>query len=107
MVVGPGSRLFLIYLQAQTLRVHSSISRRVPVGSCIGIEWYVVFQFKFRESSADKKLQAEWGYLYSGSVQVSAVDENGDYQVDILEVGDIWYFPKGSAHTIQGMFLLT
>ena len=33
---------------------------------------------------------------------VSAVDENGDYQVDKLQVGDIWYFPKGSAHTVQG-----
>lgn len=45
---------------------------------------------------------AEWGYVYAGSVIISAVDENGDYQVDKLEVGDIWYFPKGSAHTIQG-----
>lgn len=33
---------------------------------------------------------------------MSAVDEAGKNQVDVLEVGDIWYFPKGSAHTIQG-----
>ncbi|KAH8802459.1 oxalate decarboxylase [Xylogone sp. PMI_703] len=46
---------------------------------------------------------AEWGYLYAGSVLVSAVDENGDYQVEKLEVGDIWYFPKGEAHTVQGL----
>ncbi|PMD35097.1 putative oxalate decarboxylase oxdC [Hyaloscypha variabilis F] len=46
---------------------------------------------------------AEWGYVYAGEVLVSAVDENGDYQVDRLQVGDIWYFPKGSAHTIQGL----
>ncbi|RDL42560.1 putative thermophilic glucose-6-phosphate isomerase [Venustampulla echinocandica] len=46
---------------------------------------------------------AEWGYVYAGSVLVSAVDENGHYQVDKLEVGDIWYFPKGSAHTVQGL----
>jgi oxalate decarboxylase/phosphoglucose isomerase-like protein (cupin superfamily) len=48
------------------------------------------------------KFQAEWGYVYAGQVLVSAVDENGDYQVDKLNVGDIWYFPKGSAHTVQG-----
>jgi oxalate decarboxylase/phosphoglucose isomerase-like protein (cupin superfamily) len=48
------------------------------------------------------RLQAEWGFVYAGEVLVSAVDENGDYQVDKLQVGDIWYFPKGSAHTIQG-----
>ncbi|KAI9762520.1 MAG: hypothetical protein M4579_000323 [Chaenotheca gracillima] len=46
---------------------------------------------------------AEWGYVYAGSVLISAVDEDGKNQVDKLEVGDIWYFPKGSAHTIQGL----
>ncbi|KAF2019899.1 thermophilic glucose-6-phosphate isomerase [Aaosphaeria arxii CBS 175.79] len=46
---------------------------------------------------------AEWGFVYAGRVLVSAVDENGKYQVDILEYGDIWYFPKGQAHTVQGL----
>lgn len=46
---------------------------------------------------------AEWGYVYAGQVQVSAVDENGKNQVETLNVGDIWYFPKGAAHTIQGL----
>ncbi|KAI1847583.1 hypothetical protein JX265_000834 [Neoarthrinium moseri] len=46
---------------------------------------------------------AEWGYVYAGSVLVSAVDENGQYQVSKLGVGDIWYFPKGEAHTVQGL----
>lgn len=41
--------------------------------------------------------------MYAGSILVSAVDETGKNQVDVLEVGDIWYFPKGAAHTIQGM----
>jgi hypothetical protein len=34
---------------------------------------------------------------------VSAVDEHGKYQVDELTFGDIWYFPKGQAHTVQGL----
>ncbi|KAH6895996.1 RmlC-like cupin domain-containing protein [Thelonectria olida] len=46
---------------------------------------------------------AEWGIVYSGSVQISAVDEFGRYQVENLNYGDIWYFPKGAAHTIQGL----
>lgn len=37
---------------------------------------------------------------------MSAVDEAGKNQVEKLEVGDIWYFPKGSAHTIQGKTLI-
>ncbi|QIW98628.1 hypothetical protein AMS68_004146 [Peltaster fructicola] len=46
---------------------------------------------------------AEWGYVYKGRITVSAVDEFGRNQVDTLEEGDIWYFPKGEAHTIQGL----
>lgn len=38
-----------------------------------------------------------------GRVLVSAVDENGRHQVAELEFGDIWYFPKGQAHTVQGL----
>ncbi|KAI1503468.1 RmlC-like cupin domain-containing protein [Biscogniauxia marginata] len=46
---------------------------------------------------------AEWGYLYAGSILISGVDQDGRYQVAKLEVGDIWYFPKGAAHTVQGL----
>lgn len=31
------------------------------------------------------------------------VDEFGRRQVETLNYGDIWYFPKGTAHTIQGL----
>ncbi|TID27028.1 Bicupin oxalate decarboxylase/oxidase [Venturia nashicola] len=46
---------------------------------------------------------AEWGIVYAGSVLISAVNEKGQFQVEKLGYGDIWYFPKGSAHTIQGL----
>jgi oxalate decarboxylase len=46
---------------------------------------------------------AEWGYVYHGQVAVSAVDEDGRNQVEVLNEGDIWYFPKGEAHVIQGL----
>ncbi|KAH8884404.1 Bicupin, oxalate decarboxylase/oxidase [Thozetella sp. PMI_491] len=46
---------------------------------------------------------AEWGFVYSGSIIISAVDELGRYQVEKLNYGDIWYFPKGVAHTVQGL----
>lgn len=56
--------------------------------------------------------QAEWGYLYKGSLAISAVDEQGRNQYEVINEGDIWYFPKGMAHTVQGVgdeneFLLT
>ncbi|KAF4470313.1 oxalate decarboxylase [Fusarium albosuccineum] len=46
---------------------------------------------------------AEWGIVYQGSVLISAVDEFGRYQEEVLNYGDIWYFPKGAAHTVQGL----
>ncbi|KAI0391748.1 RmlC-like cupin domain-containing protein [Xylariaceae sp. FL0594] len=46
---------------------------------------------------------AEWGYLYSGSILISAVDNDGKYIATKLEEGDVWYFPKGQAHTVQGL----
>ncbi|KAJ9234171.1 hypothetical protein DTO271D3_8203 [Paecilomyces variotii] len=46
---------------------------------------------------------AEWGYVYKGAVTVSAVNEDGQYELDTAKEGDIWYFPKGQAHTVQGL----
>ncbi|MCJ1442296.1 MAG: hypothetical protein MMC23_002789 [Stictis urceolatum] len=46
---------------------------------------------------------AEWGYVYKGQITVSAIDEEGRNQFETLDEGDIWYFPKGEAHTIQGL----
>ncbi|KAL6885679.1 putative oxalate decarboxylase oxdC [Trichoderma evansii] len=46
---------------------------------------------------------AEWGFVYKGRMLLSAVDENGVYQTEELNYGDIWYFPKGVAHTLQGL----
>jgi len=41
------------------------------------------------------KFKAEWGFVYAGRVLVSAVDENGKFQLDVLEYGDIWYSHLG------------
>ncbi|EFQ99226.1 oxalate decarboxylase oxdD [Nannizzia gypsea CBS 118893] len=46
---------------------------------------------------------AEWGYIYAGEFLVSAVTEDGQFQLDKLGVGDMYYFPKGSAHSLQGL----
>lgn len=49
------------------------------------------------------RAQAEWGFVYKGKIAVGAVDENGRNQYETLEEGDIWYFPKGEAHVLQGL----
>lgn len=47
--------------------------------------------------------QSEWAFVYAGRVAISAVNEFGQNQYEILEVGDIWFFPKGVAHGVQGL----
>lgn len=36
-------------------------------------------------------------------MSIAAVDEEGRNQFEILEPGDVWYFPKGEGHAIQGL----
>ncbi|CAE6459451.1 unnamed protein product [Rhizoctonia solani] len=48
-------------------------------------------------------LTAEWGYTIAGSCRVNAVDQLGrNYLADVYP-GDLWYFPKGIPHSIQGL----
>ena len=69
--------------------------------SCTGTVLYVIFIVVFKLLLTP--VQAEWGQVLFGRVLVSAVDENGRHQVTELGFGDIWYFPKGQAHTVQGL----
>ncbi|KXT06405.1 hypothetical protein AC578_6065 [Pseudocercospora eumusae] len=46
---------------------------------------------------------SEWAFVYAGRVAISAVNEKGENQYDILGPGDIWFFPKGVAHGVQGL----
>ncbi|KAI9147329.1 putative oxalate decarboxylase oxdC [Paramyrothecium foliicola] len=39
----------------------------------------------------------------AGHILISVVDEHGVYQVRELGYGDLWYFPEGMAHTLQGL----
>ena len=46
---------------------------------------------------------AEWAYILYGNARVTAVDPEGKNFVDDLGPGDIWYFPSGTPHSIQGL----
>jgi oxalate decarboxylase len=47
--------------------------------------------------------QAEWAYMLSGTARVTAIDPQGRNFVDDVGVGDLWYFPGGIPHSIQGL----
>lgn len=47
--------------------------------------------------------EAEWGYVLAGSCRITVVDPDHTVFVDDLQAGDIWLFPSGSPHSIQGL----
>jgi oxalate decarboxylase len=47
--------------------------------------------------------QAEWAYMLAGRARITAVDEDGRNFIDDIDVGDLWYFPAGIPHSIQGL----
>ncbi|MBI4962735.1 MAG: cupin domain-containing protein [Desulfomonile tiedjei] len=48
---------------------------------------------------------AEWAYVIEGNVRVTIVDPQGRIEIADFGPGDIWYFPRGHAHSIQGLGL--
>jgi oxalate decarboxylase len=45
----------------------------------------------------------EWSYMLYGSARITAIDAQGNSFVDDVGVGDLWYFPSGVPHSIQGL----
>ncbi len=47
--------------------------------------------------------EAEWSYMLNGRARITAVDQDGrNFAGDVSE-GDLWYFPAGIPHSIQGL----
>ena len=46
---------------------------------------------------------AEWAYMIKGRARITAVDTNGCAFQDDVGEGDLWNFPAGIPHSIQGL----
>jgi oxalate decarboxylase len=46
---------------------------------------------------------AEWAYMISGKARITAVDQHGRGFVEDVGPGDLWLFPGGIPHSIQGV----
>ncbi len=55
----------------------------------------------FRELHWHK--EAEWSYMLKGRARITAIDPDGRTFVDDVGEGDLWYFPGGTPHSIQGL----
>lgn len=47
--------------------------------------------------------EGEWAYMLYGSARITALDSDGGWFVDDVGKGDLWYFPPGVPHSIQGL----
>jgi oxalate decarboxylase len=47
--------------------------------------------------------QAEWSVMTYGNCRVTILDQAGRPQVADVKEGDLWYFPAGLLHSLQGL----
>ncbi|KGP84337.1 MULTISPECIES: oxalate decarboxylase family bicupin [unclassified Paenibacillus] len=47
--------------------------------------------------------QSEWAYMIWGTARITSVDQNGRNFIADVGPGDLWFFPKGRPHSIQGL----
>ncbi len=46
---------------------------------------------------------AEWAYVIEGHARTTILDPQGRIEVVDFGPGDVWYFPRGHAHSIEGL----
>jgi oxalate decarboxylase len=46
---------------------------------------------------------AEWAFMLYGNARITALDAEGKSFVGDIKEGDLWYFPTGIPHSIQGL----
>jgi len=46
---------------------------------------------------------AEWAYVLKGHCRVTVIDPQGHHEIKDFGPGDVWYFPRGHGHSIQGI----
>jgi oxalate decarboxylase len=46
---------------------------------------------------------AEWAYMILGRARITSVDQDGQNFIADVGAGDLWFFPPGIPHSIQGL----
>jgi oxalate decarboxylase len=66
----------------------AGVEMRLTAGGVRELHWHV---------------EAEWAIMLNGSARITAVDPNGKSFVSDVGEGDLWLFPPGIPHSIQGL----
>lgn len=66
----------------------AGVNMRLTAGSFRELHWH----------TAD-----EWAYMLYGNARVTVLNPDGTIFIDDVEQGDLWFFPAGFPHSIQGL----
>jgi oxalate decarboxylase len=66
----------------------SAVNMRLTAGGVREMHWH---------------LAAEWAYMTYGFCRITVLDEKGRPFVADVKEGDLWYFPAGFPHSLQGL----
>ena len=80
---------------------HQVTEREMPLSKAIaGVNMRLVGG-AFRE--AHWHLADEWAYMLTGKARITLFSADGSMFVDDVQAGDLWNFPAGLPHSIQGL----
>ncbi|HET9401211.1 MAG TPA: cupin domain-containing protein [Candidatus Acidoferrales bacterium] len=66
----------------------AGVNMRLTAGGVRELHWHVA---------------AEWAIMLTGSARITAIDNDGRSFVKDVVKDDLWYFPSGTPHSIQGL----
>src|SRR5271154_3408045 len=66
----------------------AGVEMRLTAGGVRELHWHV---------------EGEWAIMLNGNARITAVDQQGNSFVSDVGVGDLWLFPPGIPHSIQGL----
>jgi oxalate decarboxylase len=66
----------------------AGVNMRLPAGAVRELHWHV---------------PAEWAFLTYGSCRITAVDSGAQKFIADVKEGDLWFFPGGVPHSVQGL----
>ncbi|HUB26544.1 MAG TPA: cupin domain-containing protein [Tepidisphaeraceae bacterium] len=66
----------------------AGVNMRLTAGSYRELHWH----------TAD-----EWAYMLYGNARITVMEPDGSMYIDDVSEGDVWFFPAGFPHSIQGL----
>src|SRR5207302_307154 len=67
----------------------AGVSMRLDPGGLRELHWHAI--------------AAEWAFVLKGRVRTTVIEPAGNYETKDFGPGDVWYFPRGHGHALQGL----